>query len=96
MGWHGRGLGWGAPHTSQGPAKRSQLFCAFPAEHTYTQQQGVVRQGREAGSQALNSPMSWGLINAGSCDHSWHPREGSPLRDNLVSQGTHWEPQVMA
>lgn len=49
--WAGLGGGWGggAPHTSQGPAKRSHLFCTFPAERTYTQQQGVVRQGREAG-----------------------------------------------
>lgn len=40
--------------------------------------------------------MSWGLINAGSCDHFWHPREGDSLRDNPGLPGDTQELQVMA
>lgn len=79
---------------------RRLLFCALPAEHTHActqtrvhtnmQPPGAVRQGREeleTGFPGPEPPRERGLINAGSCDHSWRPREGSPLGDNAAFPG---------
>lgn len=62
--------------------------CVHGSREQTHSHEGVrtARQGRELPerwiSQALNHLMSWGLINSGSCDCSWCPPEGSPLRDN--------------